>query len=130
MNGLLEISSAAVIVVILLGMLKNIKSEYAYLITLAGAMCILLFVMPKIIAVFSGIENLFTVSSSAADSLKIFIKCVLICRVCELTKSFCKDFSASFIASCVDIAEKAAIITVALPLIESLIKIITNFIGA
>lgn len=129
MNITLKTALISICAIFLISFLKNIKNEYSYIVALAGGLLIMLIIIPTFRDIVSHISEMFPFSSTMSESIRVFIKSVLICQICSLTKSFCKDSSNSFLASCVDISEKTAIFIVSMPLIESVIKIILNYIG-
>lgn len=108
--------------------LKSFKSEYAYVCLITGGASVIVTVVPYILNLISEIREV--IPSSSYESVEIFIKCTLICQICALTKSFCKDSSNTFLASCVDLVEKTAVIYTAFPLIKALTEIINKYIGA
>lgn len=127
MSVYIKIILLAFLVTFLFVFLKSYKSEYAFVSLIYGGACILFMLLPYIGDLISEVKG--SIPFSSYDSIEIFIKCTLICEICTLTKSFCRDFSNSFLASCVDLAEKTAVIFTAFPLIRAVLEIITEFIG-
>lgn len=115
--------------VIIFAIFKSVSSPYAAIVPVVCAVCALLLILPYMRELAKHIYDIFPVSAASSQSIGIFFKCVLICEICTLTKGFCKDSSNGFLALCVDLAEKTAVIITAMPLIESVMKIIVYYIG-
>ena len=129
MNDITKIVILAVLGVILFNLFKNVKQEYAYIASAACSVCVLIITVPKAAEIIAYSRSLFPFSSDYSQCIGIFLKCLIVCEVCTLTKNFCKDSSSSFLASCIDLSEKIAVIIISLPLIESVVKIIVKYIG-
>lgn len=129
MNTVVRVILIALCGILMINFSFGKHNAFSYAIELVSGICIFLLVIPQVSTVAAGIKELIS-GSDSIESIKIFFRCVIICEICSLAKSYCKDTSDSFLASCVDLAEKTAIIIVSMPLIESVIKLVKGYIGA
>lgn len=109
--------------------LKNLNRDFTPVLMLAAGAVILTVLLPQIKEVINRLMSLLPLSEISSESLLIFFKCVVICLICSLTKSFCKDSSNQFMCSLIDLSEKISVLIISFPLIESVLTIITKLIG-
>lgn len=129
MKEISQIVILCVCTIIIIGVLKRFKPEYSGIVSVSCAVCVILLAVPKISEIFSFFKGSLLFDSDTFEGIKIFIKCIIICQICSAAKNYCRDASNSFIAFCIDLSEKAAIITASMPLIESVINTVKRFIG-
>lgn len=128
MKEIIKIVFLCFCTIIIIGLLKKVKPEYAGLITVSCGVCVLILILPEFSKIISKLKSIVSFESTS-EGIKIFIKCIIICQICSFAKNYCRDNSNTFIASCIDFSEKAAILIASMPLIESVIKTVTQFIG-
>lgn len=129
MTVVLKIIAISIVGIITFNLIKLVKPEYSMLISVCCGCLVLLTLLPDIYIVVRYIEKILSISQTGEECIKIFLRCALICQICSLTKSFCRDNSNNLLCSCVDLAEKISVLIVSMPLIESVFLIIKGYIG-
>lgn len=109
--------------------LKSLNRDFSQVLMLSAAAVILTVLLPQIKEIKSRLIPVLPLSEISSESLLIFFKCVVVCLICSLTKSFCKDSSNQFMCSLIDLSEKISVLIISFPLIESVLTIITKLIG-
>ena len=126
---ILKIIGVAFIVAICSIIVKTTKPELSFAINTIGAVVILLQIfnnLPQIssffnqIALLSGIEN---------GMIKLLLKIVAIGYITEFSFDLLVDFGNVSIADKVVLAGKITIIVLALPIFESLLKLVQGFLN-
>ena len=126
---ILKIIGVAFIVAICSIIVKTTKPELSFAINTIGAVVILLQIfnnLPQIssffnqIALLSGIEN---------GMIKLLLKIVAIGYITEFSFDLLVDFGNVSIADKVVLAGKITIIVLALPIFESLLKLVQSFLN-
>ena len=102
-------------------LLKQYKPEYAMLISLAAAGLIFGMLVVELIPAFSTMRSLMKQVSFSGEYIKILIKCLGICYLCELAGLICKESGQLAIASKIELAGKVAILLLCLPMFEALL---------
>lgn len=110
------IGICAVCAVIFGALVKRGNKEYALLISIIACVIILLAVLGDLGPVISQIEGLAEAGSFPGFVLTAVLKAVGIAIAGQLAANVCKDAGESALAYTVDLAAKAAILAVSLPL--------------
>ncbi len=108
-------------------MLKQYKSEYAMLVSLATGLIILLLVLSRAEPVFEAINGYMGKFGSTGGLL--LLKALGICIVTQLATDTCKDMGESATAAKLELAGKVLIIVLILPLLNELLSIATGLIS-
>ena len=123
-----KIIGIAIVALIIIILLKEIKAEYALIITLiAGIVLITLFISPitHIIATFSDISEKTMISPSIFNLL---VKIIGIGYLTDYTSSLCEDFKANSLGKQVAVGGKLIILILALPIIENILKLVGSLL--
>ena len=118
----------AIISVVLIVLLKEQKQEMALLLTIVAGICILFFVLSKITPIIDMLNTLVNNSGINKDFLIIILKITGIAYIVEFGKNICIDAGQSAIATKLEIAGKVIIVALSLPLIATLINILTGLV--
>ena len=129
MNDILKIILIAITGIILTGILKEIKSEYAIISSAVCGLFVLTAALPMIKQSLLLFNTGFYLSEAAEESLTVFFKCLLICEIGSVTKSLCIYNHNIFLSDCIDLAEKSAVLVLSIPLLKSVTEIIRHYIG-
>ena len=103
-------------------LLRQYKPEYAMLVSLTAAGLILGVLAVQLIPAFSAMRSLMEQVSLSGDYIKILIKCLGVCYLCELASLICKESGQLAIASKIELAGKVAILLLCLPMFEALLQ--------
>ena len=110
-------------------LLRQYKPEYAMLVSLAAAGLIFGMLVVDLIPAFSVMRGLMDQVSFSADYVRILIKCLGICYLCELAGQVCKEAGQLAISSKIELAGKVMVLILSLPMFEELLKTALNLIN-
>lgn len=123
-----KIVGFAIISVVLIVMLKEQRQEIAILLAIVAGICILLFVVSKMTPIIDMLNTLINDSGINKDFLIIILKITGIAYIVEFGKNICVDAGQSAIATKLEMAGKVIIVTLSLPLIASLVNVLTGLV--
>lgn len=124
----LKIVGIAIFSVVIIIILKEQKPEMALILSIATGIGIMFFVIYKMSDVVGILNNLITKSGVNRDFLYIIIKVVGIAYIVEFGKNICVDAGQSSIATKLEMAGKVIIVVLTLPLISSLVNVLTGLV--
>ncbi len=104
-------------------LLKQYKPEYAMLVSLAAAALIFGWILVDLIPAFSVMRELMERAALSSEVVKILIKALGVCSLCELAGQVCREAGQLAIASKIDLAGKVTILLLALPLFRELLEL-------
>lgn len=110
-------------------LLNQYKPEYAMVVSLACGVLLFSMIIVSLLPAFQAMTDLMNRANINTGYAKAIIKTLGICYVTQLASDSCKDAGQSAIASKVELAGKAFIVIISLPLFEDLIDIAFNLIG-
>lgn len=118
----------AIVSVILIVMLNNEKKEIALILSISAGVCILLFAISKITPIIDMLNSLIDASGINKDFLVIILKITGIAYLVEFGKNICIDAGQSAIATKLELAGKVIIVSLSLPLIATLVNVLTGLV--
>ena len=125
---IVKVAGIGLVAAILAITVKKMRPELGFQISIAAGVVILLMICTSIQPVL----NLFKSLSSSAGINDFYINTILkiigIAYVADLVSELCRDADESAIASKVELAGKVAILVVAAPLFDSVLKLINQMI--
>ena len=114
---------------VMLGLfLKQIKSPFAELISLATCLLIIFYTLTRLSSVFELINTIGGYFSEQKDYFKILLKIIGITYVADFAASICKDAGYSAIAGQIEIFGKISILAISSPIILALLETIYGFL--
>lgn len=114
---------------VLLGLfLKQMKSPYAEMISLATCMLIIFYSVTKINFVFELIQTLGEYVSVQKEYFKILLKIIGITYVADFSAGICRDAGCSAIAGQIEIFGKISILAISSPIITALLETVYSFL--
>lgn len=116
------------IVAVLALVVKKSNPEMAVLLIIAAGIGILIFAFEMVSGILEVIDLAASVSELSPAVLSPVLKCVGIGIVTRLAADVCSDAGASAIASAVELAGAASALFAALPLLKTLIVMITQIV--
>ncbi len=128
MEEVFKIVSFAIVSVVLIILLKQQKPEIALLLTIVAAVSILFIAVDKLSGVFELLDTLVTKSGINKNFLSIILKITVIAYIVEFGKNICVDAGQSSIATKLEMAGKVIIVCLSLPIISSLVNILTGLV--
>lgn len=123
---ILKIIGIGLISLIIVVILKQYKPDFAIYISILAGILILMFVMDKLANVVTMLANIQSKVSSNNKFLVILLKVTGIAFLTEYASSICKDAGESAIATKIDLGGKILIISISIPIIQSLLELIVK----
>lgn len=128
MEDIFKIVAFAIVSVVLILLIKQQKPEIALLLTIVSSIALLLFSLNQMAGVFELLEELVSKSGINKEFLKIILKITIIAYIVEFGKNICVDAGQSAIATKLEMAGKVVIVVLSLPIIGSLVNILTGLV--
>ncbi|MBQ8429177.1 MAG: hypothetical protein IJX30_03665 [Clostridia bacterium] len=128
MTEMIKIVGVGFITAIVTIILRGTKPELSFAVTVTGIIVILLFIVDAVrdtLGIFLAIAQ---VTGMDNELLKILIKIVGVGYLTEFCVGVLNDFGSNSVADKVLLAGKLTILLMALPIIESLLKLIQGFL--
>ena len=122
------ISACVICAVLFAAVVKKSYREYALLMTILTAILILLAVFQQVAPFLEEIEAIAQSESFDSGYLLVLLKAVGITLVGQTTSSLCKDAGESTLAFAVELASKAAILLVSLPVILKIFEYLSEIL--
>lgn len=123
---ILKIIGVGLISLIIVVILKQYKPDFAIYISILAGILILMFVMDKLGNVVTMLANIQSKVSTNNQFLVILLKVTGIAFLTEYASSICKDAGESAIATKIDLGGKILIISISIPIIQSLLELIVK----
>ena len=122
------ISACVICAVLFAAVVKKSNREYALLMTILTAILIMLAVFQQVAPFLEEIEAIAQSESFDSGYLLVLLKAVGITLVGQTTSSLCKDAGESTLAFAVELASKAAILLVSLPVILKIFEYLSEIL--
>jgi len=119
-----KIIGIAIVGLITIILLKEIKAEYALIVTIiAGILLLTMFLNPltQIVTTFNALSEKSMISPYIFNLL---VKIIGIGYLTDYTSSLCEDFKANSLGKKVELGGKLVILLLALPIIENILTIV------
>ncbi|MBE6733586.1 MAG: stage III sporulation protein AD [Ruminococcaceae bacterium] len=101
---------------------KQQRQEYAFFISVAAAISVLSLLCLRVFPQLEEIKVLISSSGIEMEYFKVALKALGIAYLTEFTADTCRDFGQGSIASKAELAGKAAIFIISIPLLASVLK--------
>lgn len=126
--NIFKIVGFAIVSVLLIIILKEEKKEFAFLLVIISSVLIILFGLNEMSKIIDLLENLAEKSGISKDYLIIILKITGIAYVVEFGKNICIDSGQTAIASKLEMVGKVIIISLSIPVITSLLSVISGLV--
>ncbi|MDR0958212.1 MAG: stage III sporulation protein AD [Clostridiales bacterium] len=123
-----KIAAAGIIATILALTLKRDNPVFGVFVGIAISVIILLALMPALTEVFGIFKEISSLAGANTDYILIIVKIIAISYIAEFAAQICSDAGEAGIGAKIEFGGKVIIMTVAAPLIVSLIKEITGML--
>ncbi|MDD2955217.1 MAG: SpoIIIAC/SpoIIIAD family protein [Oscillospiraceae bacterium] len=110
-------------------LLRQYRPEYAPAVSLGTGVVIFLGVMSGLSPVFEELRLLMENAGLPVEYAEVLIKSLGICFLTQLAGDACRDAGETAIATKVELAGKAGVLAVSLPLFQSLLALVTTLVG-
>lgn len=125
MINLLGIAAAGLFLSLILRSYNKIASV---VIVIASSMLIFFQVVGGISEIFASLNNISNEIKPVAEYVKLMIKVLGITLISQFVCDMCRDCGENALANAAETATKVVVITMILPLFETVIKIVTGLI--
>ncbi|MFZ5975840.1 MAG: stage III sporulation protein AD [Bacillota bacterium] len=125
---LIQVVALTVLAAMLALVLKNQRPELALQMGIAAGALILLLVSDQLIGVIHEIEKIGEQFGLKSDQLLVVIKVIGMAYLAEFGVQICKDAGEGALAGKVELAGKVMIIAVSIPVISSLLQMVTGIL--
>ena len=126
MSEITKIIGIGMIAVIVIIIIKQYRPEFAIYISIIAGILILIISMQKMQGIITLIQSISEKAGLNGKFLSIILKITGIAILSEFAISICKDSGETAIASKVEIGSKVIIISMSLPIINSLLELMLN----
>ncbi len=109
-------------------LLKSTKPELSFAVTITGVIVILLFIieaMQSTLAIFTSISQLTGIENGL---MKVLVKIIGVGYLTEFAAGILNDFGSNAVADKVVLGGKLTIMVLSLPVLESLLTMVRNFL--
>ena len=125
----LKILAIGIITTISTLIIKQIKPEIAMFVTLVGGILIIFEIVGLLTSVVETFLHLSEITGVDKEVFQIVLKIIGIGYLTEFTANLCADSGMNSVADKILLGGKVVILIVALPIINTLIEIITNLLN-
>lgn len=126
--SVLSLVAVGVVGTVLCIILRQHKPEFSLFVSLLVGMLILGAVISALQPVFESLNTLTEAVSLSSVYGQVLLKSLAVCFITQMASESCRDAGESAIASKLEMAGKAAVVVLALPLFESLVSMVTSLI--
>ena len=127
--NLIGLIAIALLATTLSVMIKKYNPEYSIFISIIAGIFILCMILSELTPSIQKINGLISASGISSEYAKILFKTLGVCFLVQFASDSCNDAGESSLASKIELAGKVLIITMALPLFEQVIKIVSGLLG-
>lgn len=127
--NIISLAGTAVISAVLCVVVKQYKPEAAVGIGLACGVIILGAVIAMLAPSIEAINTLTQTAGIDGEFARVLLKALAVCYVTQLSADCCRDAGESAIAAKLELAGRAAILVVSLPVFTSLAELVTRLMG-
>lgn len=128
MDDVIKIIGIGLISLIIIIIVKQYRPEFAIYISLISGVLIFSLVIGKFSSIINLLQSISNKAGINSSFLNILLKITGIAFLAEFAVSICKDSGESAIASKIEMGSKVVIITMALPIISSLLDVILRIL--
>lgn len=109
--------------------MKSVKSEYSSLISIGAGILIFGFSLICLEKIIGSIEELGGYLAISSTYIRILLRITGIAYICDFAACICRDAGFQAIASQIELLGKLSIVVMSLPVLQTLLMTINEFIG-
>lgn len=114
---------------VMLGLLlRQVKSPFAEMISLATCLLIIFYSLTRLSAVFEMVNTVGAYFAEQRDYIKILLKIIGITYVADFSANICRDAGCSAIAGQIEVFGRISILAISSPIILALLETIYGFL--
>ena len=128
MDEIIKIIGMGLISLIIIIIIKQYKPEFAIYISIIAGVLILFLIMDKLEGIINLLKTISAKSGINNQFLELLLKITGIAFLTEFAINLCKDSGENAIASKIEIGSKVIIVSMSIPIISSLLEVITKLL--
>ena len=128
MSGYIRIISAVIICCIIIAFLRESKKEYSFIAALLSGTVVLIYAFKNISVIIGQISGFMSENNIDVSGISILLKAVGISVVCQFACEICADTNNRALQFSVELIGKTAILLTSMPLISSVMTIVSDYI--
>lgn len=128
MDEVIKVIGVGLISLIIIIIIKQYKPEFAIYISIIAGVIILFVIMDKLEGIINLLKNISMKSGINTVFLELLLKITGIAFLAEFAINLCKDSGEGAIASKIEIGSKVIIVSMSIPIISSLLEVITKLL--
>ena len=128
MDEVIKIIGIGLISLIIIIIIKQYKPEFAVYISIIAGVIIISLTLKRLEDIINLLKNIGNKSGINNEFLEILLKITGIAFLAEFAVNLCKDSGESAIASKIEMGTKVVIISMSIPIISSLLEVITKLL--
>ena len=130
MADIVKISVLAVVCTVVTALIKQYAPSYSSLAQIAALVAVLTLGMTFIKDALSSAPELMNVSALQSEYIFLLIKALGIAVTAKFAADACRDSGSSSLAGAVELAAKAAILVLTMPMLKALAAAVSGLLGA
>lgn len=130
MADIVKISVLAVVCTVVTALIKQYAPSYSSLAQIAALVAVLTLGMTFIKDALSSALELMNVSALQSEYIFLLIKALGIAVTAKFAADACRDSGSSSLAGAVELAAKAAILVLTMPMLKALAAAVSRLLGA
>ena len=130
MADIVKISVLAVVCTVVAALIKQYAPSYSSLAQIAALVAVLTLGMTFIKDALSSALELMNVSALQSEYIFLLIKALGIAVTAKFAADACRDSGSSSLAGAVELAAKAAILVLTMPMLKALAAAVSGLLGA
>ena len=128
MTDVIKIIGIGLLALIIIVILKQYKPEFAIYVSMIAGVLILVLAIQKLTGIINLLQSLANKTYINKSFLSILLKITGIAFITEFAVSICSDAGEKAIASKIEIGSKVIIIAMSIPIITSLLELVTEIL--
>lgn len=125
---MITIVGIAISALILSIFLKNYNKTLSFVIVISASVLIFFQILSGISNIFDSLKSISENVKPVTEYIKLMVKVLGITLISQFIADMCRDCGESALASTTEIGAKIIVITMILPLFETVIKIVTGLV--
>ncbi len=126
---LFKVIGIAIVTALTVIILKTVKPELAFAAMLAGIIVLLLSALDMLAETFTLFDELVAATGIDNAIVKILLKIIGVGYLTEFSADLLNDFGSASLASKVELCGKITILALSVPILRSLLSLITDFLA-
>lgn len=125
---ILKVISVAVIGIVLISIIKNMKPEFTVYIVIAASVIIFIMIADKLFTVFEFLRSIYSELTYGKTFFPVLMKVLAIAYITDFTSQLCRDAGESAIAVKTELAGKVIIFYISIPVLVTILDLINNIL--